>query len=118
ISYGEQSLADIRGQLIRRANGWYGISLPGIPVKKGQMLRFEVTPDKGSLPPGARLYAVDYDIYRGGTLLIDGKSMPGDGAFSILQSNSALEAKYKLVHSGDMNIFENQDVTGKLPVVH
>lgn len=114
----EQLVLEIDSQLTRQGNGWYIVNLPKLPLMKGQLIRFEITPQKGSTPSGALVYTVNSNIYKGGSLFIDGKSMTGDIAFSLMQYNPVIAEKYKLVHSGDMNIYENETVSNEIPVIN
>ncbi len=118
ISSGNNPLTEFDGQLAQQDNGFYSINLPNLLLKQGQHITFEITPDKNLLPANSALYAVNFDIYNGGSMILDGKETGGDLAFALLQYDSTIAQKYKLVHTGDLNIFENMDLGNELPVVN
>lgn len=118
ISSEDNLLTDFNGRLIGQESGYYSINLPKLLLKQGQIVTFEVTPIKEYLPLNSILYTVDFDIYSGGSMIIDKKKVKGDMAFALLQYNSTIEQKYRLVHQGDLNIYENTSLSNELPVVN
>jgi hypothetical protein len=110
-------LKEFESQMVRQENGWYALDLDGMSLKKGEDIKFEISVDKNLLPQGSIIFGVDYNIYEGGELSVDGKKTAGDIAFSLLQYNPAIAEKYKLVYTEDMNIYENKELSQALPVV-
>lgn len=110
-------LTEFDGKLVRQETGYYSIDLPKLPLQQGQIITFEIAPIKELLPSNSRLYTVNYDIFSDGSLIIDGKEENGDAAFALLQYNSTIAQKYRRVHSGDLNIYENITMGNEIPVV-
>jgi hypothetical protein len=117
-------LEDYEGQLRLQENGYYSIDIPGIRVKEGQTLSFVISPVGTTFPENSYFYAVDnalfggsYDIYSGGQLIVDGQPKNSDMAFRVLQYDLEIAEKYRQVHSGDLNIYENMTLGDSLPVV-
>lgn len=104
-------------ELTRQDNGWYSIALPRLAFTKGQVVRFEIELQGAPLTKDAVIYGVKSNIYPGGSLFIDGKPAAGDLAFYLGRYDPVIAAKYRLVHSGDMNLYENESVNDIVPVV-
>ncbi len=112
-------LADFYGQAVAKDNGRYSIDLPSLQVKEGQQLAFEIAPVRESIPQDSYLYSVNFDIYGGGTIILNGKqsAKQGDLAFALLEYNATVANKYKLVHTGDLTIYENTTLGEGIPVI-
>lgn len=116
IANGE-SVASFNGQLKRKDDDYYSISLPRLLFKQGEVISIVVTPSKEELPANSSLLIVDFDGYKYGSLIIDGEQVNGDMAFELFQYDPKIAEKYKLVHDKDLNIYENMTLSNELPVI-
>ncbi len=117
ITADNKLLTEFYGQLVMQEPDYYSIELPKVLLEAGQHILFVITPVGNPFPPGSSLFTVDFDIYEGGALLINGKEMKRDAAFVVLENNPAIAEKYKKVHGGDLNIYENVAMGSEIPVV-
>lgn len=118
ISDEDQLAIEIDGPFVKQDNGWYAIDFPRLPLKKGQLIKIEITLDRDDLPQNSGVYSVKSNFYKDGALFIDGEEMAGDLAFKLTQFNSKISEKFNFVHSGDLNIYANRFVDNRIPVIN
>ncbi|MFN8380542.1 MAG: YfhO family protein [Anaerolineales bacterium] len=112
-----ETVANFIGQLKRKDDNHYSISLPNLLFKHGEVISIIITPSEVALPADSSLLIVDFDGYKYGSLIIDGEQAYGDMAFDLFQYDPKVAEKYKLVHTEDLAIYENTTLSSELPVI-
>lgn len=98
---------------------YFYFAFNSMTVQKGQQFTLEIFLDKTALPENSIVRAVNINLYKGGALLVDGKAQAYDLVFFISKTIPEIDQKYRLVHTGDLNIYKNTASGGrKIPVVN